>query len=525
MRSFIYRASVLIPAMSDIPPNVRVPTLEELREKAAKHHISLGDDELADIHAELVEMLEFYERIDELPDPRPEQRHHYRERGYHPDEDEDPYNAFVTKCLVPGADDGLLDGYDVGIKDNVSVAGVEMTCGSKSLWGHVPINDATVVKRLLNAGATITGKLNMENMAYSGSGELSATGPVLNPHNPEYLTGGSSSGSAAAVAAGEVDVAIGSDQGGSIRSPAAWCGCVGLKPTHGLVPYTGAAGFGHTFDHLGPITETVEDCARVLQAIAGSEADDPRQHPGVGVGDYLEAIEDPDAGDVTVHVVAEGFGLPESEAVVDDGVHRALDQFEVAGAAVEDCSIPYHEDGEAIWTGVTTEALAGLMRDEGMGHFHQGYYDTQFQEAIAKARRTRADDFPPTMKLILSLGQYLADEYHGHYHAKSQNLRQDLAAAYTDALDEVDVLAMPTVPHRPHSVEDDLERSEIMARAGTMLANIAPFNVTGHPAISLPCGVTDEGLPIGVMFVAKEFNEERLLKVSHAFENVVDWKA
>ena len=510
--------------MSEIPPNIRAPTGDEIREKARKHYIDLTDDEVKDIRAELLDVLEFYERIDELPEPEPERRHLARDPGYQPGSEEDPYNAYVTKCRVPGADDGPLAGYDVGIKDNVSVAGVEMTCGSKALRGHVPLHDATVVTRILDAGGTITGKLNMENMAYSGSGELSATGPVRNPRNPEYLTGGSSSGSAAAVAAGDVDVAIGGDQGGSIRCPSAWCGVVGLKPTHGLVPYTGAAGFGHTFDHLGPITQNVTDCARLLDVIAGPDPRDPRQEASIVSREYLDSLGDRDSGDVTIGVLSEGFGLLESDELVDTGVRDALEDFGGMGAEVVETSIPYHDDGLDIWHGVTTEALAALMRDEGAGHFLEGYYDTQFIEAFAKARRTHADDFPPTMKLILVLGQYLADEYYSHYHAKSQNLRRVLRAAYDEALAEVDVLALPTTPHLPHEVVEDATRREILHRAGTMLANIAPFNVTGHPAISLPCGVTNEDLPIGMMFVGTHFEDDRLLDVSYVFEENTDWR-
>jgi amidase len=225
--------------VSEIPPNIRPPTPDEIREKAAKHHIDLSEEEVSDFETAIADTLAGYERLDELPNPTPEIEFTNRDIGYQPNSNEDPLNAFVRKCEVKGADDGPLAGYDVGLKDNISLAGVEMTCGSKLLEGYVPNTDATIVTRMLNAGATITGKLNMEDMAFSGSGELSATGPVLNPRDSNYIAGGSSSGSIAAVVNGDVDVAIGGDQGGSIRIPASWSGGVGHKPTHSLRDWAG----------------------------------------------------------------------------------------------------------------------------------------------------------------------------------------------------------------------------------------------------------------------------------------------
>ncbi|MFC7047044.1 amidase [Halobacteriaceae archaeon GCM10025711] len=501
--------------MTANPPNVRPPTEAEIREKAADHFIDLTDDEVADFAAVVPELLAGYERLDELVEPRRTVEYTDRDPGYRPGPDEDPLNAFVTKCEVAGAADGPLAGYDVGLKDNVALAGVEMTCGSKLLDGYVPAHDATVATRLLDAGATITGKLNMEDLAFSGSGELSATGAVLNPRDEGHIAGGSSSGSAAAVVAGDVDVAIGGDQGGSIRIPAAWSGCVGHKPTHGLVPYTGVVGLGPSFDHTGPICSTVADCARVLDAVAGKDPGDPRQGV-VPTGEYEAALPG-DPADLTVGVLAEGFGHDESDPDVDATVRDALDAFADAGATVSEVSVPMHHDGLPIWNAVVTEETTAFVRDEGVGHYGEGFYDTQFADAFGKARRARANDFLSTVKLTLVVGQYLADEYQGHYYAKAQNLRRALADAYDDALDDVDVLAMPTTPQTAHEVRDDLTRLEAIDRALNMLANTAPFDVTGHPAISVPAGSAD-GLPVGVMFVGGQFDDETVLAAGQAFE-------
>ena len=505
--------------MSETPPSVQPPTPAEIREYAKRHHIDLRDDEIADFEAAIVGTLTGYERLDELPDYRPRVEYTDRDPGYRPDAEEDPLNAFVTKCEVRGADDGPLAGYEVGLKDNVNLAGVEMTLGSKLFEGYVPSTDATIVTRLLDAGATITGKLNMEDMAFSGSGELSATGPVLNPVDPDYIAGGSSSGSAAAVGTGDVDVAIGGDQGGSIRIPAAWSGIVGHKPTHGLVPYTGIAGLGRSFDHAGPMCASVEDCARVLEAIAGEDGLDPRQG-AVPTDDYLEALSD-DPSEVTVGVVEEGFDHAESEPGVDETVREALSAFESAGATVRDVSVPMHLDGLAIWNAIAIEGTAATVSSECVGHFGKGFYDTQLADAFGRARRAHADDYLTTLKLTLVLGEYLSDEYRGRYYAKAQNLGRKLAETYDDALADVDVLAMPTTPQTAHEVDETLTRLEAIDRALNMLSNTSPFDVTGHPAISVPAGESD-GLPVGLMLAGKRFDDASVLSSAYAFEQSID---
>jgi len=501
--------------MSEIPPNVQRPTPDEIREIAREHHMELSDAEVEDFMAAIEGTMPAYERLDELPDPRPRVEYTDRDPGYRPGRGEDPLNAFVTKCRVEGADDGPLAGVEVGLKDNVALAGIDMTLGSKLFDGYVPDTDATIVTRMLDAGATITAKLNMEDMAFSGSGELSATGPVLNPHSEDHIAGGSSSGSAAAVVGGDVDVAIGGDQGGSIRIPASWCGAVGHKPTHSLVPYTGIAGLGRSFDHAGPICTSVEDCARVLDVIAGKDPLDPRQGE-VPTEDYTAALGGTPS-ELSVGVLAEGFGHEESEDGVDDAVHDALAAFEDAGAGVTEVSVPMHLDGPVIWTAVANEATAATVDAEGIGHYGKGFYDTGFADYFGKARRAHADDYLTTVKLTLVLGQYLADEYRGHYYAKGQNLSRELADRYDEALADVDVLAMPTTPQTAHEMREDLTRLEVIERALDMLPNTCPFDVTGHPAVSVPCGTRD-GLPVGLMLVGERFDDATVLRAAEAFE-------
>jgi amidase len=508
--------------MSEVPPNVRPPTPEEIREKAAEHHIDLTDEEVADFREAIVGTLAGYERLDELADPTPGVAYTDRDPGHEPDAGEDPLNAVVRTCEVQGADTGPLDGYEVGLKDNVALAGVEMTCGSKLFEGYVPTTDATIVTRMLDAGATITAKLNMEDMAFSGSGELSATGPVLNPRDTDHIAGGSSSGSIAAVVSGDVDVAIGGDQGGSVRIPAAWSGGVGHKPTHGLVPYTGIVGLGWTFDHAGPMATSVEDCARVLDVIAGKDELDPRQGH-VPTANYTGALGG-SADGLTVGVLEEGFGHETSEPGVDETVGDALDHLVDAGAEVVDVSVPMHLDGLPIWNGIAIEGTTATIDAEGVGHHGDGWYDTQFADVFGRSRRASADDYLATVKLTLVLGQYLSDEYRGHYYAKAQNLARKLAGAYDDALAEVDVLAMPTTPQTAHEHREDLSRLEVIDRALNMLPNTAPFDVTGHPALSVPCGTVD-GLPVGLMLVGERFDDTTVLGAGHTFERTHDWES
>jgi amidase len=503
--------------MSHRTRGIRPPTADEIRAAAAVHNLELSDEDVAMFAGFVDDTIQTYERVDRLRAPTPEGP---RDRQRHrPTRDEDPHNAFVSVCDVERDASGPLDGYTVGLKDNVALAGVEMTCGSTLFEDYVPSYDATVVERLLDAGAAVAGKLNMEAMAFGGSGELSDFGPVRNPHDPDYLAGGSSSGCAAAIVDGAVDVAIGTDAGGSIRRPAAWCGCVGLKPTFGLVPYTGVVGQAYTVDHAGPMARTVRDCARVLDVVAGDDGLDPRQC-GVEVEAYAEAVEAATPADVAVGVVAEGFGQNPAGAAVDDAIRDALARFEAAGATVSETSVPLHDDGGAVWTSINLEEMAAMVRGEGVGHFVTGFYDADFAAAFAEARRERPDAFPPTLRLALITGQYLADAYRGQFYAKGKNLRRRLVDAYDAALADVDVLAMPTISELPYRVRDGLSDEELIDRALGHLENRAPFNATGHPVVSIPAGTVD-GLPVGVSFVGERGDDATVLEAAAAFEATV----
>jgi amidase len=444
-----------------------------------------------------------------------------RTRGHRPEGEDNKHNAWYYKSEVKGAPTGKLAGKHVALKDNICLAGVPMMNGASTLEGYVPDVDATIVTRILDAGGTIVGKTHCEYFCFSGGSHTSAAGPVHNPRRMGYSAGGSSSGSAAVVAAGEVPMAIGGDQGGSIRIPAAYCGIYGMKPTHGLVPYTGVMPIELTLDHVGPMTATVADNALLLEVIAGPDGLDPRQ-VNVKTDAYTKALSG-DATGLRIGVVKEGFGHQTSEHSVDTLVRRGAERFKELGATVEEVSIPMHLVGPAIWTPIAVEgATWQMLNGNGFGFNWKGLYVTSLIDAHS-AWRQRSDDFSDTLKTTILFGQYALNKYRGHYYAKSQNLARALRAAYDAVLKDHDLLLMPTLPLRATPIpKPDAPRMEVIQRAFEMLSNTAPFDVTGHPALSVPCGLSD-GLPAGMMLVAKHFDEVAIYRAASAFEKAGDW--
>jgi amidase len=409
------------------------------------------------------------------------------------------------------------------LKDTTCLAGVPMMNGTAVLEGYVPEFDATIVERILDAGGTIVGKAACENLCFSGGSHTNHIAPVHNPHKHGYSAGGSSSGSAALVASGKVDMAMGGDQGGSIRIPSAWSGTYGIKPTYGLVPCTGMFPIEQTLDHAGPICASTADAALLLSVIAGRDPLDPRQFE-CETHDYRAAIGKGAKG-LKIAVVKEGFGRPESEAAVDKKVRSAAARFEKLGATVTEVSIPMHLDGVAIWTAIAAEGAAELMiKGNGAGTNWQGFYPTSLMDAYARGWRSRPDDLPDTAKLVLFTGEYMQRRYHGHYYAKAQNLRRVLRQAYDAVLADYDLLLMPTTPMKAQPLPaSGCPREEYMARALEMINNTCPTDASGHPAMSVPCGMID-GLPVGMMLIGRKFDEATVLRASDAFETAGDWK-
>lgn len=376
--------------------------------------------------------------------------------------------------------------------------------------------------RILDAGGTIVGKAHCEYFCLSGGSHTNATGPVHNPHKMGYSAGGSSSGSGALVGGGEVDMAIGGDQGGSIRMPASFCGVYGMKPTHGLVPYTGVMPIETTIDHTGPMTQNVADNALFLEVIAGEDGLDPRQY-APQVDRYTAALGKGAAG-LRIGVLKEGFDRPESEADVDAKVRQAAEHFRSLGATVDEISIPMHLKGPAIWTPIALEGLTNqMMHGNGMGTGWEGMYTTSLLDYHANWR-SRSDELSDSLKISMFVGEYFLKHYRGHYYAKSQNLSRKLRETYDAMLSPYDLLLMPTTPMKATPLPpEDAPLELYIQRAFEMLGNTAPFDTTGHPAMSIPCGMSD-GLPVGMMLVGRKYGESAIYQAAHAFEQMADWK-
>ena len=501
---------------------VQSPTLAQLRDVAETIGLALSDDDLASFSGLLAPMLGAYRLIDTMPDHLPVVKYP-RIPGYRPPAHDNPYNAWYVKTSVQGASRGKLKGKTIVLKDNIMLAGVPMMNGASTLEGYVPEIDATVVQRILDAGGEIVGKAHCEYFCLSGGSHTNATGPVHNPRKMGYSAGGSSSGSAALVAAGEVDMALGGDQGGSIRIPSSYCGIYGMKPTHGLVPYTGIMPIEITVDHTGPMTNTVHDNALLLEVIAGPDGLDPRQY-NVKTHAYTKGLDGGVQG-MKIAMVKEGFGHANSEPEVDTCVRAAAMRLRDLGAIVDEVAIPMHPLGQAIWSPIVVEGLTQtMMWADGYGCSRSDLYVTSLMD-FHRGWRQRANELSETTKMFLLFGTYIAQQHGFRYYGKAMNLSRQLTAAYDEVLRDYNLLLMPTLPLKATPLPGpEASREEYVQRALEMVANTAPFDSTHHPAMSVPCGMRD-GLPIGMMLVGKHFDEPTIYRAAYAFEQSGDWMA
>jgi amidase len=497
------------------------PTDGQIRDLARHFGFALGDDDVAEFREMVAGGLGMYRPLDSIPDYLPEVRYP-RTPGRPSTAEEDPLHAWYVKTSIKGADEGPLAGRRVVLKDCVCLAGVPMMNGASTLEGYVPDVDATVVTRILDAGGEIAGKAHCEYFSFSGSVMTNPTGPTSNPHRTEYMSGGSSSGCAAIVGSGEVTMAMGADQGGSIRAPSAFCGVYGLKPTYGLVPYTGQMPIEHTLDHSGPMTATAAENALLLEVIAGADGLDPRQYDP-RVERYTEAL-DRGADGLRIGVVTEGFGGTFAEPDVDDKVREAIARFESVGAKVEDVSIPMHSLAQSIWAPIAIEgSLELVMKGDAVGTGWRGLYMTGLAHFHSGWRR-EANSFSDVLKVGMLTGEHVIRNYGRHYYAKAQNLGRRLREEYDRVLDDFDVLVMPTTPMKaPLIPAPDASRAERFVPGFDSIVNTVGFNVTGHPALSVPCGMSD-GLPVGMQLVARHFDESTIYRAAAAFEAEVDWR-
>jgi amidase len=457
----------------------------------------------------------------------PEEEAPARSRGasYRPSVEEDPLNAFISKFRIEGAESGPLLGKTVALKDNIAVAGVPLTLGSHFMDGYIADVDATVVTRLLDQGATVIGKLNMDDLA-SGGGLLGTGdyGRTLNPHGGEFVSGGSSTGAGAAVGGGYVDIAIGGDQGGSVRNPASYCGIVGLKPTFGLVPHTGAIGADPSLDHLGPMTRRVEDTALTLQCIAGPDGSDPRQASIPFIPDYVAALDRGVSG-LRIGILDEGFGYPGMDDEVSKSVLAAVDVLQAAGAVVTRISVPAHTEAYVPASIIMAEGTRYYFDSNLGGTSAETHYPISLITAFGRFKQAAGYELPLSSKLNATFAEYLHARYHGRFYAKAQNVRGAIRRAYDSALSEVDLLVCPTKPTtapryvEPDDYVSDMENYLSRGEPGNAAfsRNTAPFNYTGHPAISVPSGIVN-GLPVGMQIVGRRFEDDVVLRAAYAYQ-------
>ncbi|KOR82114.1 Asp-tRNA(Asn)/Glu-tRNA(Gln) amidotransferase subunit GatA [Paenibacillus solani] len=412
--------------------------------------------------------------------------------------------------LAAGGTRGLLFGLPVGIKDNIVTEGLRTTCASQFLSNFTPVYDATVVGKLRAADTVTIGKLNMDEFAMGGSNENSSFYPVRNPWDLDRVPGGSSGGSAAAVAAGEAYFALGSDTGGSIRQPASYCGVVGLKPTYGLVSRFGLVAFASSLDQIGPLTKNVEDSAYVLQAIAGYDPMDSTSAK-VDVPDYLSAL----SGDVSgLRIAVPKEYLGEGvDAQVKETVLNALKVLEAQGATWDEVSLPHTEYAVATYYLLaSSEASSNLARFDGVRY---GVRSDNAGSLIDLYHESRSQGFGDEVKRRIMLGTYaLSSGYYDAYYLKAQKARTLIKQDFDKVFEQYDVIIGPTAPTTAFKlgaqVDDPL----------TMYLNdilTIPVSLAGVPAVSVPCGFAD-GLPVGMQIIGKAFDESTVLRVAHAYE-------
>ena len=500
---------------------VQAPTPDQLKDVAGEMGLSLTDADIESFIGLIRPSVAAYNVVDAMPDNLPPVKYP-RTPGTRPGPDENRHNAWYVKTTVNGAANGKLKGKRVVLKDNIMLAGVPMMNGAATLEGYMPEIDATVVERILDQGGTIIGKAHCEFYCLSGGSHTSAAGPVHNPHKMGYSAGGSSSGSAVLVALGEADMALGGDQGGSIRMPASFCGIYGMKPTHGLVPYTGIMPIEIFVDHTGPMTGTVADNALLLEVIAGPDGYDPRQY-NVQTHAYTEALKGGVKG-MKIGVVKEGFLQANAERDVNDKVRAAANRLESLGAHVAEVSIPWHMLGPAVWMPIGVEGLTQtMMWGDGYGVSRPDLYVTSLMD-FHRHWRTRANELSETTKLFTLFGTYIRKHYGSRYYGKAMNINRLLTAAYDAALAQHDLLLMPTTPIKATPLPPpDAPRELVIERALNMTSNTMPFDITHHPAMAIPCGMSD-GLPVSMMLVGRHFDEPTIYRAAAAFEQSGDWK-
>ncbi|MGZ3591071.1 MAG: Asp-tRNA(Asn)/Glu-tRNA(Gln) amidotransferase subunit GatA [Thermodesulfobacteriota bacterium] len=422
----------------------------------------------------------------------------------------------VDGKIAKGEQIGDLAGIPLGLKDILCTKGIETTCASKILKGYIPFYDATVIQRLRERDGVFLGKLNMDEFAMGSSTENSGFQITRNPWDLNRIPGGSSGGSAAAVAADECIAALGTDTGGSIRQPAACCGVVGLKPTYGRVSRYGLVAFASSLDQIGPITKDVEDCAILMSAICGYDPCDSTS-VNVEVPDYKQSLKK-DIKEIRIGIPEEYF-IEGIDPEVEKSVRDAIDFFRKWGAEVQTISLPHTEYAVAIYYIIATaEASSNLARYDGVKY---GFRSKGYRDLMEMYTQTRAKGFGKEVKRRIILGTYvLSAGYYDAYYRKASQVRTLMRKDFEEAFQKVDVIVAPTAPTPAFRIG---EKTEDPLQMYLSDIHTIPVNLAGIPAMSIPCGFSREGLPIGFQIMGKHFDEGLLLRVAYSFEQNTDF--
>ncbi|KAK5025401.1 hypothetical protein LTS07_008252 [Exophiala sideris] len=510
-------------------------TAQDVLDIVRSLNVLLPECEVSEWHDIIASVQESIDVVEALPDyvPIVDTDRYPRQNVARPSPDENPGNAWAWKVRIEGNkdDSGILSRIAFALKDNIAVKDVPMLVGTDVFTDYIPDTDATLVGRILEAGGTIHGKAVCENLSLCASSFSAATGPVDNPYAKGYTTGGSSSGCGHLVGAGIVDVGIGGDQGGSIRFPASYCGIVGMKPTWGLVPWTGIMTHDPVHDTAGPMTRTVALNAKVLQAIAGRDDIDDRQYAvplPANLPNYSASLEK-GVSRLKIGILQEGFAFGVIDPRVKQKILEAADRFKDLGAEVVPISIPLHTQAGHI-VNCALRPAASQQAYLGKACGRRALYMTGLTEKMSPLSQDKFDKMFSTSKFSLLSGLHVWSK-HPTLYGKAMNLYRRLRDEYDAALRQVDVLITPTTPYvADRHATQDAGPAEQMARSRGVAVNTVCFNASGHPAMSLPIGflpAEDDSsikLPVGMQIVGGMFQEEMIYRVGAAWEKTFDWK-
>ena len=419
----------------------------------------------------------------------------------------------IDKAMAAGDKLHPLAGIPIGIKDNISTKGIRTTCSSKMLENYVPPFDATVMNKINNAGMTVLGKMNMDEFAMGSSTETSYMHLTRNPYNTECVPGGSSGGSAAAVAAGEAILTLGSDTGGSIRQPAALCGVVGMKPTYGSVSRYGLVAFASSLDQIGPLGKSVKDVAMLQSLICGHDRYDATSK-NIEYPDYAAALKE-NAKGLKIGIPKEYFGEG-IDSQVKESVMKAVKEFEEQGAVIKEISLPSTEYAiNTYYIIASAEASSNLARFDGVKY---GYRTAEYDGLVDMYEKTRSEGFGDEVKRRIMLGTFvLSSGYFDAYYKKAKRVQNQISQEFTDAFKDCDIIATPTVPASAFKIGENIGDPIKMYYNDVCTVTV---NIAGLPAISLPCGKDSAGMPMGLQLIGDKFSEQTLLNTAYTYEKI-----